>query len=153
MFCRKRHVVNNVLNTFTLPTDEQKIVKLIRSWGNNLHEVVTPEGEKFLASMPTKFRNYLWVGRGCFVVVDPIEEGGRVKGEIIQLLLKEQIQHLMDEDAWPDSKEFSVPFVEKSKTDSDSNKLFVNTNSPYVDYPSSEEGSSEEESEDEDDSS
>ncbi|GFY53707.1 probable RNA-binding protein EIF1AD [Trichonephila inaurata madagascariensis] len=97
MFCRKRHVVNKVLNTYTLPTDEQKIVKLVRSCGNNLHEVVTPEGEKFLVTMPTKFRNYLWVGRGCFVVVDPIEEGGKVKGEIIQILLKEQIQHLMDE--------------------------------------------------------
>ncbi|GFY51084.1 probable RNA-binding protein EIF1AD [Trichonephila inaurata madagascariensis] len=115
MFCRKRHVVNNVLNTYTLSTDKQKIVKLVRSCGSNLHEVVTPEGEKFLATMPTKFRNYPWVGRGCFVLVDTIKEGGKLKGEIIHLLLKEQIQHLMDEGVWPDSKRFSVPSLKTQR--------------------------------------
>ncbi|GFQ65687.1 probable RNA-binding protein EIF1AD, partial [Trichonephila clavata] len=145
----------NFENIKFLPTSEQKIVKVVRSCGNNLHEVVTPEGEKFLASMPTKFRNYLWIRRGAFVLTDPIKEGVKVKGEIIQILLKEQIQHFVDEGIWPDSKAFSMPSTEKQKTNVDSGKLYVNTNSPYVDYPSSEEESSssseEEESEDDND--
>ncbi|GFS48739.1 hypothetical protein TNIN_487101 [Trichonephila inaurata madagascariensis] len=52
---------------------------------------------------------------GCFVLVDTIKEGGKLKGEIIHLLLKEQIQHLMDEGVWPDSKRFSVPSLKKPK--------------------------------------
>ncbi|GFQ96937.1 hypothetical protein TNCT_475761, partial [Trichonephila clavata] len=91
----------------------------------------------------------------AFVLTDPIKEGVKVKGEIIQILLKEQIQHFVDEGIWPDSKAFSMPSTEKQKTNVDSGKLYVNTNSPYVDYPSSEEESSssseEEESEDDND--
>ncbi|GFU08265.1 probable RNA-binding protein EIF1AD, partial [Nephila pilipes] len=154
MFCRKRHVVDAVLNCYDIPSNEQKIVKVIRSCGNNLHEVVTPTEETFLASMPTKFRNYLWIRRGDFVVVDPIKEGGKVKGEIVQILLKEQIKYFIDQGVWPDSKEFSVPRIQKSENESsDSSELFVNTNRPYVDYPSSseEESDEEEEEEEEDD--
>lgn len=32
--------------------------------GNNLHEVETCEGAKFLVSMPTKFRKSVWIKRG-----------------------------------------------------------------------------------------
>ncbi|GBN38762.1 hypothetical protein AVEN_242305-1 [Araneus ventricosus] len=47
---KKKFVRTEVLNTYDLPTNEQKIVKVLRSCGNNLHEVVTPEGDKFLAN-------------------------------------------------------------------------------------------------------
>ena len=35
--------------------------------GNNLHEVETEDDEKFLVSMPTKFRKNVWIKRGTFL--------------------------------------------------------------------------------------
>lgn len=32
--------------------------------GNNLHEVETAEGTRFLASMPPRFRRHIWIKRG-----------------------------------------------------------------------------------------
>lgn len=91
--------------------------------GNNLHEVETSTGEKYLASMPTKFRKNIWIKRGqylerlfirssylqmfccftslgCYVVVEPIEEGKKVKAEIVQMLLKDQIKYFKSEGKW-----------------------------------------------------
>ena len=34
------------------------------SRGNNLHEVETAEQQKYLVSMPTKFRKNVWIKRG-----------------------------------------------------------------------------------------
>ncbi len=41
--------------------------------------------------MPNKFRKNVWVKRGDFVIVAPIEEGDKVKGEIATVLYKEQV--------------------------------------------------------------
>lgn len=38
--------------------------KVLGSPGNNLHEVETAEGDRFLASMPTKYRKNIWIKRG-----------------------------------------------------------------------------------------
>lgn len=60
--------------------------------GNNLHEVFDPKEPEvsacYLVSMPTKFRKNVWIKRGDFVLVSPIEEGDKVKGEIIQVFKK-----------------------------------------------------------------
>jgi hypothetical protein len=32
--------------------------------GNNLHEVLTPNGDKYLVSMPSKYRKSVWIKRG-----------------------------------------------------------------------------------------
>ena len=137
------------------------------SRGNNLHEVVTPEGDKYLVSMPPKFRKSIWIKRGMsshnsticldslitcssssgdYIVVESIEEGNKVKAEISQILMKEQIQYIKDEGKWYSlriSVSFSVwlligwsvdrpsAFEDKSSSsdnDSDSEKLFKNTN-------------------------
>ncbi|CAL1278661.1 unnamed protein product [Larinioides sclopetarius] len=143
---KKKYVRTEVLNTYDLPRNEQKIVKILRSCGNNLHEVVTPEGDKFLASMPTKFRKYVWIKRGDFVVVDPILEGVKVKGEIAIILRKDQIKHYKEEGVWPKPFSDSNEKVESHSSNSDEDDLFVNTN--RCDYPLS---SSEEEEEDDDD--
>ncbi|KAJ0050118.1 hypothetical protein NL108_012002, partial [Boleophthalmus pectinirostris] len=67
---------------------------VIGSRGNNLHEIVTADGDSFLVSMPTKFRKNIWIKRGDFVIVDPIEEGEKVKAEISFILYKDHIQYL-----------------------------------------------------------
>lgn len=99
--------------------------------GNNLHEAVTESGERFLLSMPTKFRKNIWIKRGLlkygflmhsiilvflirnthglyftillsgdFVIVDPIEEGDKVKGEISFILYRDHIHYLRKLGIW-----------------------------------------------------
>ena len=51
-----------------------RLMKLIGSWslldqvlrtpGNNLHEVETAQGQRFLVSMPSKYRKNIWIKRG-----------------------------------------------------------------------------------------
>ena len=52
--------------------------------------------------MPTKFRKNVWIKRGDFVVVTPIEEGDKVKAEICTILYKDQIRFIKSENQWPE---------------------------------------------------
>lgn len=58
-----------------------------------MHEVFDPKESEgcsnYLVSMPTKFRKNVWIKRGDFVLVSPIEEGDKVKAEIVQVSLIE----------------------------------------------------------------
>lgn len=91
---KRKHVVREVLGEHVVPSDQQQIVKVSglglreggfragqcvladtpKSWsfpeqvlrtpGNNLHEVETAEGQRFLVSMPSKYRKNIWIKRG-----------------------------------------------------------------------------------------
>ena len=76
---KKKHVCREVLDDYVLPSGNQEIVRVAASRGNNLHEVVDAKGKSFLVSMPTKFRKSVWIKRGNFVIVEPIEEGDKVQ--------------------------------------------------------------------------
>jgi len=84
----KRKYVFQELGDMSLPSDSQSIVRIVQARGHNLHEVVTPTGEQYIVSMPTKFRQNIWVKRGDYIVVEPIMEGKKVKGEIVKILTK-----------------------------------------------------------------
>ncbi|XP_031424758.1 probable RNA-binding protein EIF1AD [Clupea harengus] len=164
---KRKHVVKEALGDYVTPTENQQIVRVVSSPGNNLHEAATSEGERFLVSMPTKFRKNLWIKRGDFVIVDPIEEGDKVKGEISFILYRDNIHHLKKLGLWPkgfqdnptseerkngeprkdggEEKEGECSENSESEEDDDSD-LFVNTNH-RTNYHYSE---SEDESEDED---
>lgn len=108
---------------FSLPKENQEIVKVISSRGNNLHEIETAEGETYLVSMPTKFRKNLWVKRGDFILVEPIAEGDKVKGEMVRLLTNEHIKDYKKNGVWP------AAFDNKKEAEGgNSDDLFVNTN-------------------------
>lgn len=95
----KREFDSDDLN---LPTETQQIVRIIGSRGNNLHEVEPADGsENFLVSMPTKFRKNVWIKRGDFVLVEPIEEGDKVKAEIIRMLTPEHQKEFIKHGIWP----------------------------------------------------
>ncbi|KAM4721988.1 putative RNA-binding protein EIF1AD [Rhinophrynus dorsalis] len=169
---KRKHVVKEVLGDYVQPTEHQRIVKVLGSPGNNLHEVETADGERFLASMPTKFRKNIWIKRGDFLIVDPIAEGEKVKAEISFILYKDHQRLLQKEGLWPlgftevntesvakdkDSNQRTEtpntteekPGEEENDTDSDDDSgLFVNTN--RVHYEDSEEESESEEDEGED---
>ncbi|KAG8004244.1 putative RNA-binding protein EIF1AD [Nibea albiflora] len=140
--------------------------------GNNLHEAVTAQGETFLVSMPTKFRKNLWIKRGDYVIVDPIEEGEKVKAEISFILYKDHIQHLQKQQNWPegfmeepseqdkttkqqgkeDGTEGRDEDEDTSDSEDDESDLFVNTNRSNYQYNESEEEEEDvEDSEEEDD--
>ena len=101
--------------------------------------------------MPTKFRKNVWIKRGDFVIVTPIEEGDKVKAEITTILYKHQIKHIKSENLWPtgfqsqaeeevgDLSKLSIKDKEADSEEDDSEEddseeddsdLFVNTNRP-----------------------
>lgn len=101
---RLKHVQRELdSDDFSLPTDKQQIVRIISSKGNNLHEVeaADPKEENFLVSMPMKFRKNVWIKRGDYVLVNPINEGDKVKAEIVRILTPEHQKEYSKELVWP----------------------------------------------------
>ncbi|KAF7467600.1 putative RNA-binding protein EIF1AD [Sciurus carolinensis] len=157
---KRKHVVKEVLGEHMVPSDQQQIVRVLRTPGNNLHEVETAQGQRFLVSMPSKYRKNIWIKRGDFLIVDPIEEGEKVKAEISFVLCKDHVRSLQKEGLWPEAfsevaekhnrnrqTQPELPAEpqssgEESASEDDSD-LFVNTNRRQ--YHESEEESEEEE--------
>ena len=102
-------------------------------------------------------RKNVWIKRGDFVVVKPIEEGDKVKAEILTILYKEQINYIKAENQWPEGFESKIEAQEKGveeekekgseeEDSEDDSDLFQNTNRPiYSESESSDESESEEE--------
>lgn len=159
---KRKHVVREVLGEHVVPSDQQQIVKVLRTPGNNLHEVETAEGQRFLVSMPSKYRKNIWIKRGDFLIVDPIEEGEKVKAEISFVLCKNHVCSLQKEGHWPEAfsevaeKQNNMnrqsqpelpaePQLSEESSSEDDSDLFVNTN--HRQYQESDEESDEEEEE------
>lgn len=138
--------------------------------------------------MPTKFRRSIWIKRGItvqlvskdtiysnsniihpkgdFCVVNPIEEGNKVRAEIISILLKDQIRYFKEQNRWPkafdddiletrpteDRKTKGDDSGEEEEADSDSeldDDLVPNTNRVYFESSDEEEDSDEEDEDEE----
>ncbi|VDO56438.1 unnamed protein product, partial [Haemonchus placei] len=96
------------LSLFTQTTsqyrDQQKkpVVGCLRLVSNFVFFQVEDEnGETYVASMPSKFRKAIWIRRGQFVVLRPIEEGDKVKAEIEHVLDEENILYIRSINKWP----------------------------------------------------
>lgn len=162
---KRKHVMKEMqTDDFDPPGPSQQIVRILGSRGNNLHEVesadTTPpvngntanEGEaelnsdRFLVSMPTKFRKNVWVKRGDFVIVEPIDEGDKVKAEIVRILTQQHIKEFTKDGIWPEkftsksSNEIRNDAAESSEEDDDD--LFRNTNRSHQHIESDKEESS-----------
>ncbi|KAJ7307541.1 hypothetical protein JRQ81_009566 [Phrynocephalus forsythii] len=156
---KRKHVVKEVLEDYVVPSERQRIVRVLGTPGNNLHEV-----ERW----PPACRKNIWIKRGDFVLVDPIEEGEKVKAEISFVLYKDHVRYLKEEGHWPDaflqdgagthsrakeSRE-GAPSPPRSAGEEDSEgdddaDLFVNTNRAGYDCAESEDSSGSEEEEEE----
>ncbi|XP_071164076.1 probable RNA-binding protein EIF1AD [Mytilus edulis] len=156
---KRKHVTKEVLDEYVLPEENQQIVKVVAGKGNNLHEILTADNRTFLVSMPTRFRKNVWIKRGDFVFIEPIEEGDRVKAEISRILYKDQIKYIKEEGKWPDAfmettnteKDQMIPddmLPPSDSSDEDVGDLVVNTNRQKV---AVYEESDNETSEDDDD--
>ncbi|NP_001040352.1 translation initiation factor 1a [Bombyx mori] len=144
---KRKHVMNEALgDDYELPKDNQNIVKVVKSKGNNLHEITTPTGEEYLVSMPTKFRKNIWVKRGDYILVEPIPEGDKVKAEIVKIMNKDSIKFYKENNVWPKQ-------LEDNKSENKPNEdLFENTNRKNIityvsdsDSTSSDQSDSEQE--------
>ncbi|XP_037949582.1 probable RNA-binding protein EIF1AD [Teleopsis dalmanni] len=101
---RRKHVLKEMMDdNLDLPEERQQIVRVVCSRGNNLHEVEAPEptSENFLVSMPTKFRKNVWVKRGDLLLVNPIDEGSKVRAEICKILTQEHVKEFTKAGVWP----------------------------------------------------
>jgi len=162
---KRKHVTREVEEDLILPEPDQTIVKVVAGRGNNLHEVTNHSGQSFLVSMPTKFRKNVWIKRGDFVIVTPIEEGDKVKAEITTILYKHQIKHIKSENLWPtgfqsqaeeevgDLSKLSIKDKEADSEEDDSEEddsdLFVNTNRPVQEVSEESEETTETETDEE----
>lgn len=130
----KRKIVIDEFQNFDYPNLAlgQEIAKIQGSPGNYLFEVITAgsiQGQDLeqdqgkgdnneslrptvLASMPTKFRKTVYLIRGNYVYIEPINDGNKVKYEIIRILAKDHIKRLYQENLWP--QEFSSAIDPKS---------------------------------------
>lgn len=153
---KRKHVMKEMdLDDFSAPASNQEIVRIVSSRGNNLHEVESSNvdvEESFLVSMPTKFRKNVWVKRGDFVIVEPIEEGDKVKAEIVRILTPQHIKEFTKDGIWPAKFAKNSSNVNESHGNANSDNdddLFVNTNRKQV-QSDSDSNSETETSSDED---
>ncbi|KAG6456274.1 probable RNA-binding protein EIF1AD [Manduca sexta] len=139
---KRKHVMNEALwDDYELPKANQTIVKVVKSKGNNLHEITSATGEEYLVSMPTKFRKNIWVKRGDYILVEPIPEGDKVKAEIVKIMNKDSIKYYKENNVWP--KQFDDG---KQETEMDNDDIFVNTNRKNVVMYTSDSDSSDDSS-------
>ncbi|XP_059061692.1 probable RNA-binding protein EIF1AD [Achroia grisella] len=141
---KRKHVMNEALwDDYELPKENQSVVRVLKSKGNNLHEVCTPNGEEYLVSMPTKFRKNIWVKRGDYILVEPILEGDKVKAEIVKIMNKDSIKYYKENSLWP--KEFDDGKKEENRINNgdDDDDLFVNTNRKNINVYESDSESSD----------
>ncbi|GLH13253.1 DNA polymerase subunit gamma-1, mitochondrial [Gryllus bimaculatus] len=149
-FTKRKHVEREVLeDTLQVPTEQQKVVRVLAGRGNNLHEVEEPNGARYLASMPTKFRRHFWIKRGDFILVEPIPEGDKVKAEIALILTHDHQRFYRANGCWPQEFE-GIDATKEVKGEED---LFVNVNRQIPGEHSSEsETDSDDDDDDEEDS-
>nr|CAG8461187.1 2211_t:CDS:2 [Entrophospora candida] len=145
---RKQKNANKILTTYPIPSDSQKIVRILNNRGKNLFEIEYPDGTTTLSILPSKFRNIVWVKRGGYVIMSPVESDNKIGGEIIHVLLPEHVKNLKSEGIWP--KEFKnkdEPLIANNDGDNDrlsrdddsDNDIFVNLNHINIEEESDDE--------------
>ncbi|KNE71332.1 hypothetical protein AMAG_15570 [Allomyces macrogynus ATCC 38327] len=160
---RKKHAIRAFLDADPRPdvAKHQVIARVTGARGNNLHDIVLPDGTATLVELPPRFRNIIWVKRDSYVIAEPLAAAseGKIWGEIVHVLFPEHVDTLQREGLWPASfKEEEKARSGSEGEDSDADDLlFENPNRPRYagddddssDDDSSDEDSSDEESDDE----
>jgi len=105
----RKNTVKSVEDEFPVPGENEMIVRVTASRGDNIFEIEIPEGESELALLPTKFRKLVWIRRGMFLIVScstgnfitASGRDGRVRFMIEHILLAEQENFLRKSKHWP----------------------------------------------------
>ena len=108
------------------------------SVGSNVYQAFPIDGIETLLSMPTKFRDTIYISNGMFALAFEILENDKIWGEIQHILFPDQIENIKAHNMWPhefdDIKKESKP--NESYIDED---LLPSTSSESEEYSSSEE--------------
>ncbi|EOD33292.1 hypothetical protein EMIHUDRAFT_122911 [Emiliania huxleyi CCMP1516] len=153
--------VESVLSELPEPTESQEIVRVTGTPGGNLVQVTDEASRTFLARVPSKFRNVIWIRIGGYLIVereaDEEAEGrevGKVQATLVHYLYRDQIRHLQSRSLWPSA--FADGDGAAAADEYGSEALHTNTNHAFRDLPPSsdeseggEEGEEEEEEEEE----
>eukprot|EP00128_Syssomonas_multiformis_P010098 Colp12_sorted_trinity150504_noHs@21157 len=140
-----KHVAREVLDEFPEPEGDQKIVKVIQARGGNQHEVELDDGTTMLVQMPTKYRSRVWIKRGDYLIVEPIQGSTKIGADIAYVLYNDQIKHLKKQNLWP------ARFLEENSKKDDSSTKDEEEEEGEEGAGGEEEGNEEEYSEEEDD--
>ena len=65
----RKHVTQDFNDSERVPNEGEVYAQVGQSHGGNIFEILTSDGEKTLARLPTKFRKLIWVKRNDFVIV------------------------------------------------------------------------------------
>jgi probable RNA-binding protein EIF1AD len=106
----RKNVTDEVLYGTPEPKDGQLVAQVSKSFGSNLLQVETAEGETGLALLPTRFRKLVWIKRGDYLIVTgadgEIETSaggeGKVRFIIDSVLYSDQVKHLKAAGLWPE---------------------------------------------------
>lgn len=87
--------------------------------GDHLFKIALEDGSLALCTLPSKFRNVLWVKRNSFVVVALEDSTTKIDGDIVVVLYKPQIKDLQKRNLFPkcfleEKKEIDLPDIESS---------------------------------------
>ncbi|KAJ1565280.1 hypothetical protein HK096_003655 [Nowakowskiella sp. JEL0078] len=118
-------------------TNTQKIARVVLAKGGFLYDIELPKESILipnvcLVSLPARFRNVLWIKRGSFVIVEKLDTGTKVWGDIVEVLLPNQIKTLKANNIWPgdfdDTKQEEHENQTNISDDGVSDDEFVNPN-------------------------
>ena len=93
----KKQTTRDMLDAIGVEKKEDQLyARVLGPRGNHEHEVELVDGTKSLATLPPRFRNLIWVKRGHFVIVEPLEGtmSEKVCGEIVHVLFPKHIKAL-----------------------------------------------------------
>lgn len=67
--------------------------------GGNIFEATTGD-EFYLVQLPNRFRKSLWIKPGSIVIVELVDESSKVRGEIVHVLLPDEVKERRKSASW-----------------------------------------------------
>jgi probable RNA-binding protein EIF1AD len=137
----RKHLTDSVLNDFPVPTETERIAKVVATRGGNHFEILlasndpSDERKSVLAMLPTKFRKLVWLKRNDFVIVDTGEVDDTedntdaesvaaaaaitgIRYIISHILYKDQVRNIQVKGLWPvNDAEFGEQGMEDDEGD------------------------------------
>ena len=116
----RKSVTDSFLNDDYVPTESEKIVKVLGNRGDNTFEVQTETGEKVLARLPKKFNKLIWIKTGDYVVIemtvteaveDEVTPTDREQYSINHILSKPNVKFLKNKNFWPNGLDLELSFA------------------------------------------
>ncbi|KAJ3259219.1 hypothetical protein HK103_002866 [Boothiomyces macroporosus] len=92
-YVSRRKNVEKLVVENPVPTLNQQIAKVKTIRGNQLFDCTLPSGEEYLVQLPPQFINKVFVKLNGFVIIE-LEKSGKIDGQIVHVLFKEDLKHL-----------------------------------------------------------